>query len=370
MRLVGAVLFIVALSVNAAEPFYDGPYIEQNEQGRWIARWVEGTNALSVREEPVAIGDEIVVPSVGSLPAFTVELRETSRVSPDVVKLDAGTPLFVVADTHGEFEIAAELLRRHEVIDDALRWSFGEGHLAILGDVFDRGARQTELLWFLYKLEAEAERAGGRVHLLLGNHEAMVLLGDDRYLNPRYARTARALNAPRYAALWNSRALLGRWLRSKAAAMKIGEYLCAHGGISPEAVDRELTLETINSTIRDALRAHESLPQGRATLLRFVTGPAGPLWYRGYFSDMRNRGGPPRASDQDIARILDFYDARAILVGHTKVPTITPLYEHKVIAVQVYPHRNPNTGAAVMEALLIENDRFFKAGVDGSVEAL
>ena len=63
----------------------------------------------------------------------------------------------------------------------------------MLGDVFDRGPNHLEILWLLYQLEAEAARAGGGVHLVLGNHEAMVLNGDLRYLNAKYADTARVL---------------------------------------------------------------------------------------------------------------------------------------------------------------------------------
>lgn len=138
-------------------------------------------------------------------------------------------------------------------IDAELRWSFGKGHLAILGDVFDRGPHQTELLWLICKLEAEAERAGGGVHLALGNREAMVLSGDQRYLHPKYQRVAATLQSPSYSALWNEQSLLGRWLRTKAAVFRLGDYVCLHGGISREIVDRGLTLAEINNAVRASL---------------------------------------------------------------------------------------------------------------------
>src|SRR5690606_1517 len=132
--------------------------------------------------------------------------------APDEINVGSRTPLFVMADTHGEFEIAAHLLQRHGIIDERLRWSFGKGHLAVLGDVFDRGPNHTELLWLFYKLEAEARRAGGGVHLVIGNHEAMVLTGDERYLHPKYRRVVTLLGE-RHAGLWDERTLLGQWLR-------------------------------------------------------------------------------------------------------------------------------------------------------------
>ena len=66
-------------------------------------------------------------------------------------------------------------------------------------------------------------------------------------------------------------------------------------------------------------------------------GSDGPLWYRGYFP---NGGAPAAASLQDIDRIREHFGVQTILVGHTTVPTITPLYQGKVIAVQVYPRRD------------------------------
>ncbi len=96
-----------------------------------------------------------------------------------------------MADTHGEYAIAVELLKKQKVIDANLKWSFGKGRLAVLGDVFDRGPNQTEILWLLYSLEAQAKAAGGAVYVMLGNHESMALGGDERYLSPEVPQGAR-----------------------------------------------------------------------------------------------------------------------------------------------------------------------------------
>src|SRR5690606_11229272 len=219
-------------------------------EGGWTARWVEDS---AVRDRSVKVGQVVTVAAVGAFPAFAVPLRGPSKAAADEIKVGARTPLFVMADTHGAFEIAAQLLQRHGVIDERLRWSVGKGHLAVLGDVLDRGPNHTEILWLLYKLEAEAARAGGGVHLAIGNHEAMVLTGDERYLNPKYPRVASLLGAERHVTLWNEHTLLGQWLRSKAAVFRLGNYLCLHGGVSRELIDRGLTLAQVNQTLRTAL---------------------------------------------------------------------------------------------------------------------
>ncbi|HEY0943334.1 MAG TPA: metallophosphoesterase [Steroidobacter sp.] len=371
---VWAVLLAAALLVIGVAPDHaraqstqslrDGPYITRSAEGGWAARWIGGS---AVRERAVEIGDIVTVAAVGAFPAFDVELRGPAKPAPDEIKVGSRTPLFVMADTHGEFEIAVQLLQRHGIVDERLRWTFGKGHLAVLGDVFDRGPNHTELLWLIYKLEAEARRAGGGVHLAIGNHEAMVLTGDERYLNSKYPRVAAVLGVERHAMLWDEQTLLGQWLRSKAAVFRLGNYLCLHGGVSRELIDRGWTLAQVNQTLRAALTGPAARLDEAA---RFVLGESGPLWYRGYFEQLARQAGFAPASRADIDLIRERFGVEAILVGHTRVPAIVSLYEGRVIAVQVYPHREQHTHAPVMEALSIQNGQMFRANADGGREVL
>ena len=49
-----------------------------------------------------------------------------------------------------------------------------------MGDQLDRGDDERAILALLYRLEQEAQAAGGAVHVLLGNHEIMNAQGDLR----------------------------------------------------------------------------------------------------------------------------------------------------------------------------------------------
>ena len=396
-------VFFALLAMRAlAAPISDGPYVVQSPDGGWIARWVEGDDsAPRTREQRLTKksslgGRTLTIPAVGSLPAFTVALRTPVAgprgITPDEVALADSTPLFVVADTHGEFTILVELLRKHGVIDGQLKWSFGSGRLAVLGDVFDRGPNHTEILWLLYELEAQAKAKGGAVHLVLGNHETLVLLGARQYLNPKYLASARALGVPVYAALWDERSLLGQWLRTKPSVQKIGGYLCLHGGLSAEIVNHGYTLASMNQWVRDLLtytppysgpnnryapdelrimanKTPAASQADRDAAAFLVMHPLGPLWYRGYFPQSAGDSGFPRATDDDVRKVLEHFGARAIFVGHTQVPTVTPLYDGKVIAVQVYPRRD-DAGDAHMEAMLVKDGAFFRARIEGGVEEL
>lgn len=89
-----------------------------------------------------------------------------------------------IGDLHGGYDKLLELLRSADLIDSANAWRGGETHLIVAGDFLDRGAGERPIMDLLRSLQTESEAAGGRVHVLLGNHEVMNLLRDFRYVNP------------------------------------------------------------------------------------------------------------------------------------------------------------------------------------------
>jgi hypothetical protein len=363
LRLIcGIAACLVAVLARAAQP--DGPYVLQAAGGALEAWSVEvAADGAHRRVAALATHATVTVPAVGSYPAFAVKLRAPAAAAPDEIAVPAKSPLFVVADTHGEFEILAQMLESQKVVDARLRWSFGRGHLVVLGDVFDRGPHHLEILWLLYALEAQAAKAGGGVHFVLGNHEAMALTGDARYLNPKYAETAQVLGVPAYSALFPPDSVLGQWLRSQPAVLKVNDLLCLHGGISRALLDQQLTLAQINGAVRAWLGGAPSAEE--AARADFLATALGPLWYRGYFAEHADFTG---ATAADVDLTLAQYGVRRILVGHTIVPTITPLYDGKVIAVQVYPKREGDV--VHFESLLIRDGRLFRATPDGARSAL
>ncbi|HET9865491.1 MAG TPA: metallophosphoesterase [Steroidobacteraceae bacterium] len=363
--MVGMLALLLAACALCAET--DGPYVVRNAEGRLEAWSVDvTTDGARRRVVPVAPGSRLIVAAVGSLPAFEVTLRPAAQPAAGEVADDGKAPVFVVADTHGEFEILAAMLQEHGVIDERLHWKFGRGRLLFLGDAFDRGAHQLEILWLVYELEAQARQAGGAVHFVLGNHEVMALQGDARYLNPRYRATVQIFDVDSYARLFAPDSVLGQWLRSRPALLKLGDLLCVHGGLSPGMIERKLTIREVNASVRGVLSGAEPADAQARELADFLFGREGPLWYRGYFA---GQSGGAVATRADVERILQHFGARRILVGHTRVPTITPLYEGRVVAVQVYP-RHGSFGYDVFEALLIRDGALLRAQTDGRTEPL
>src|SRR5262249_24740600 len=89
-----------------------------------------------------------------------------------------------IGDVHGAYDRLVELLKTTGLIDDKLKWAGGKTHLVQTGDVVDRGPDSRKALDLLHRLSDEAARRGGAVHMLLGNHEVMRMLGDLRFVTP------------------------------------------------------------------------------------------------------------------------------------------------------------------------------------------
>jgi hypothetical protein len=195
------------------------------------------------------------------------------------------------------------------------RWTFGKGHLVVVGDMVDRGPWVTEVLWLVRSLERQAREAGGGVHALLGNHETMIMKGDVRYVNAKYR--ALPYTVPY---LFGPDSEQGRWLRSLPVMVRLGDVLFTHGGISPRFAATFPDLGAVNAAAR------EGLPTVKATLL----GGEGPLWYRGLIPGFA-KGAPPTPEEIDAA--LRTYGARTLVVGHTTRDHVTALHGGRVYAI-------------------------------------
>ncbi|MBD0374757.1 MAG: metallophosphoesterase [Bacteroidota bacterium] len=281
-----------------------------------------------------------------ALPDFTVPLKRALREERAIYK--EAPRLFVVSDIEGQYEQFKKLLWAAGVMDQQFNWTFGNGHLVVCGDVFDRGSQVTECLWLIYNLEEKAKRAGGYLHFILGNHELMNLNGDQRYLNPKYLEVARQ-NAVDYNSFYTDQTELGRWIRTKNIMEKIGDLLFLHGGASPYINQVEQPIDSINLLARSYYdKLNDSLPPIAQLLLLDY----GPIWYRGYYL-------APRATQQQVDSTLKLFRVKKIITGHTPVEQITAFYEGKVINVDV-PHAK---GAS--EGLLIENKKYYRVDLQG-----
>ncbi len=270
--------------------------------------------------------------------------------------LPAPGRILAVSDIHGRFDSFLALLRAQRVVDANLGWTFGKGHLVVAGDVFDRGPQVTESLWFLRALEDGARRAGGAVHLVLGNHETMVMGGDLRYLHSKYLRAPTGL--PALPELYGPASELGRWLRSRPTLLKLGPFLFAHGGPSPALLEQGLALKSSNQAARRALGRTARESEGQAA---FLLGEEGPYWYRGLVPGAAKRD----ADSAEVDRLLKAFGVKAIVIGHTTQDSLTVLHGGRVFAIDA----GLKDGRAG-EAWVWEKGRVWRGTADGRRQPL
>jgi len=274
--------------------------------------------------------------------------------------------IVAVGDIHGDYEAFIEILKGTGLIDKKLHWTGGKTHLVQIGDVLDRGDYAKEILDFLMTLEKEAEKAGGKVHMLIGNHEELNITGlifnrdeftlrqfvsflPDRYRERQVKKFKKHMgNNPTketglYASLsndlmpyWenmfnelrasrrhparreylnNFNKIYGKWILNQNAVIKINNTIFVHGGVSERFSKWEL--KKINSRLRSEL---EDLRWAAMNLTRpkiqdyqrqIVYAPDGPYWYREFATMDQNE------LKEKVDRIFKNLKAEYMVIAHT-----------------------------------------------------
>ncbi len=297
----------------------------------------------------------LIVPFLAATSAFAQTPQDTFEGVKRIVAF---------GDVHGDYQVFTQLLRTAQLTNAKNAWIGGDAHLVLPGDYVDRGPDSAKVMDLLMDLEREAQKAGGQVHALLGNHETMDILGDLRYVtkddfkgyqqsNSKELRDAQMQatldrlkedkTPPPDEAAWRKKyedehplgwvehrlAFLptgkyGKWLREKNTIIKINDMIFLHGGISPKYAG--MSRQEINDGVRSELADLGKVQGG-------IVGDSeiGPLWYRGMATNSENDPGMQALVDQ----VLKTQQARYIVIGHTVMPAILPRFGGKVIAIDV-----------------------------------
>ncbi len=198
--------------------------------------------------------------------------------------------IVAVGDVHGRYDQLTAIVQGTGLTDGNLRWTGGDDHLVLCGDLVDRGPDDRAVMDLARRLQEEAEKAGGRVHVVLGNHEVMNLTRDYRYVRPggyaafvpdeksgdrenAWKKGERAFSAkgaskdearaafdekypPGYFArqrAFSRKGEYGSWLLDQPSVIKVNGVLFAHGGLTPQVA--ALGLDGINERVRRGIRA-------------------------------------------------------------------------------------------------------------------
>jgi hypothetical protein len=211
--------------------------------------------------------------------------------------LSAQQPRRVVAigDIHGATDEFVAIMQAANLMDASRRWSGGAATFIQTGDFTDRGAGVRAVMELMMTLESQADKAGGRVITLLGNHEVMNLVGEQRDVTPGiYATFADAESEARRERAWaqysdlaaaraKARAVVpdvyamtkehwmaehppgwleyretflprgryGKWLRGKRVSARVNGTLFMHAG--PDPLGASLEIDAIETRVRQEI---------------------------------------------------------------------------------------------------------------------
>jgi hypothetical protein len=297
--------------------------------------------------------ERIIRIALHALAALTVLFAAPAAAAP--------ARIVAVGDLHGDYQAWLDIARAARLVDPAGHWSGGKTTLVQLGDILDREPDSLKIVRSLQQLQKEAPRAGGRVVVVLGNHEAMNLLGDFRYTTPgefaafagpgsaalrdhvyqlnraAIEKAARASNPSltaqqirdswmaahppgwiEHKLAWSPTGELGEWATRNPAVARIDGTLFVHGGLSAEYA--RFPMEEINRRVAAAMAS------GDDSASSILNDPLGPLWYRGLVTTDRDAEAlraqevprpPPRSVDQELDAVLSAYGAKRLVIGHT-----------------------------------------------------
>lgn len=210
--------------------------------------------------------------------------------------------IVAVGDIHGDCKQLVSVLRLAKVVDQANHWIGGKTHLVQTGDIFDRGPESKKAMDLLMDLEPQASAAGGMVHALIGNHEAMVLGGNRRDTHPGETESYGGTEAMAQALGPDGK--YGSWIRHHNAVIKINDVLFLHAGLSPKFAS--VSLAELNDQVRAGLKGTKTSGLAADT--------SGPLWYRGLAMNPE----PQAVKELDV--LTKEQGVNRVVIGHTVSP--------------------------------------------------
>lgn len=263
----------------------------------FLALWAAGLAALLSFAQPAAA--EAV--------SYTDESHQDRRV-------------FSVGDLHGDAQSCQKILKSLGLMGDAGEWTGGRSILVQTGDVTDRGDASGPIFQSLFRLQDEAPASGGKVILLLGNHELMNLQGDFRYATPADTASIAALepdlkgesssSLQTRTRIFSKEGWLGQGVRERFQALAVERnVLFVHAGLLPIFKDMlPGGLDSVNAEVKRLLTQDASSLRMEASPL---LGDDGPFWTR------RLALGPEGSICREVQESLDLVGVTRMVVGHT-----------------------------------------------------
>jgi hypothetical protein len=240
------------------------------------------------------------------------------------ITLSPHDPVHVIGDVHGQLEKLVALLRDAGLIGVDWSWRGAESTLWLIGDLVDRGAHGIAVVELAMRLQREAAAAGGRVGVLFGNHDGLLLAASRFGATPISAPGSTFLsewlaNGGETADLERLTAAHIDWLTARPAMAREGAHLLVHADALFYFAYGQ-SIDEVNRAFSAILQSDDpgnwdQLLDGFAEHRSFIDGEAGV---------------------ERAAAFLGQFGGRQIVHGHSPISSITRQAPEEVRQALVY----------------------------------
>jgi hypothetical protein len=232
---------------------------------------------------------------------------------PAIVQLDTKEDVYAVGDVHGDYDRLVEVLAAAKVIEPMpklikdVRWSAGKAVLICMGDLIDKGHHSLKVIAFFRALRHQAADSGGRVIVLMGNHEAEFLADPDdddkalQFLKELHKHDIE----PKDVVAGKDRLGVGKYLRNLPFGARVNDWFFAHAGDTQGKTLKELQSALETQVAADGYDADILL--GKKGLLEARLHKQ-PWW--------EHKDDRPADSEARLRRHVTALGAKHLVIGH------------------------------------------------------
>lgn len=282
------------------------------------------------------------------------KFKKLSHIIPAVPRIIA------IGDLHGDLNITKKIFKYAKLIDDKYNWIAKPSNTIVIqvGDQLD-SCRPTKtnkcglegkyikgrtgdlaIFKFLYYINKVAEKKGGKVISLLGNHELMNVDGDFRFISKNdivYLTKLDLIDEHeefRFKTEINSKEALelrkelfkrGNSLAkfmacTRQSAIIIGSNLFVHAGILPE-IAKKYKIEDINTIIRKWLLDSINIDTNKRDIGSvkdiLYNSQLSPFWVRLFGKIPKDMSIDNEYCDKYIKPVIELWNVNNFIIGHT-----------------------------------------------------
>lgn len=237
--------------------------------------------------------------------------------------------VIVIGDLHADFNKTKEIFINLNLIDENENWIGENTHVVQLGDQLDgkrhlhfQASGELNIIDFLERLNTQANKVGGAIHSLIGNHEIMNLLGDFRYASDEDILIQGKMGS-RKEIFKPGGQIFGILAGHRHAILKIGNLVFSHAGILPSIIDKELSsdqfIEKMNYLMKQLLNGNKGFDN---TMIKYFFDTHSILFNRIL--------GEPYVDKKIVEESLHRLEANHMFIGHTIQEEINSLHDNSL----------------------------------------